>query len=390
MNFRKICDGVHWCGAIDWDRRLFDALVPLPDGTSYNAYLVQGTDKTALLDGVDEAKLDILFDNLKDVPKIDYIVSHHAEQDHSGAIPALMERYPEARVIASVPGKKFLIDLLAIPDDRVTAVKDGETLELGGKTLRFLSTPWVHWPETMSSYLVEDRILFSCDFFGSHLATSELYAKEHFRVYRGAKLYYAQIMMPYAKQVAKNLEKVSGLDIRIIAPSHGPLYDKPEIVMEAWRDWVSGAPKNLAVIPYVSMHNSTRIMAERLGNALIRNGVSVLRYDLTTVNLSELAMALVDASTILLGSPAVLNGIHPLATYAASLVNALKPKAKYAGLFGSYGWGSKVFDNPEGLFPNLSIELLPPVLCKGLPREDTLQALDALAATIAEKHAAIA
>ncbi|HOW98610.1 MAG TPA: FprA family A-type flavoprotein, partial [Kiritimatiellia bacterium] len=275
MAMRKITEGVHWCGVVDWDRRVFDVLVPLPDGTSYNSYLVQGAEKTALLDGVDDAKIPLLLETLRDVPRIDYIVSHHAEQDHSGALPALMAWHPEARLLASAMGRKLLIELLDLPADRVVAVKDGETLALGGKTLRFLYTPWVHWPETMSTWLEEDGILFSCDFYGAHLATSELYAKEGVRVYRAAKLYYAQIMMPYAKQVAKSIEKVSGLGIRCIAPSHGPLYDKPAIVMDSWREWVSAPPQNLAVVAYVSMHGSTRRMAERLVDALIARGVSV-------------------------------------------------------------------------------------------------------------------
>jgi len=383
---KQIADNVWWCGAIDWDRRIFDALVPLPDGTSYNAYLVQGSEKTALLDGVDDTQLDTLFEHLKDVSKVDYIVSHHAEQDHSGAIPALMEKYPDAKVVASVQGKKFLVDLLDIADDRVVAVKDGETLALGGKTLRFLMTPWVHWPETMSTYLEEDKILFSCDFFGSHLATSELYAKEGVRVYRAAKLYYAQIMMPYAKHVVKNLEKVSALDIAIIAPSHGPIYDKPSIVMDAWKEWSGAEPGNLAVVAYVSMHHSTQKMADHLVNALIKRGVGVRRFDLTTADLGEVAMTLVDASTILLGTPAMLNGPHPLAASAAFTINALKPKAKYVGLFGSYGWGAKALENPQALMPDLQVEWLPPVLSKGLPRSAQFDALDALADTVAAKH----
>jgi flavorubredoxin len=297
-----------------------------------------------------------------------------------------MQRYPEAQVITSSQGKKYLIDLLDLPEQRLVVVKDGETLALGGKTLRFLMTPWVHWPETMSSYLEEDRILFSCDLFGSHLATSELYAKENFRIYRAAKLYYAQIMMPYAKNVLKNLEKVSALDIAIIAPSHGPLYDKPNIVMEAWQKWAGADPEDLAVVAYVSMHHSTRKMADHLVNALLHRGVGVRRFDLTNSDLGEIAMTLVDASTLLLGSPAFLNGLHPLAASAAFVINALKPKTKLAGFFGSYGWGAKTLENQAAVLPDLGVEWLPPVLSKGLPRSAQFDALDNLADLIASKH----
>ena len=205
---RAIRENVWWCGAVDWDRRTFDALVPIPDGTSYNAYLIRGTEKTALLDAVDETMKDVLLEHLQSVPAIDYIVSHHSEQDHSGTIPLLLEKYPQAKVLATAPGRNSLIDLLHLPADRVVAVKDGETLSLGGKTLRFITVPWVHWPDTMVSYIEEDRILFTCDFFGSHLATSDLYVTNETHVLDAAKRYYAEIMMPYAKQAAKDIQAI--------------------------------------------------------------------------------------------------------------------------------------------------------------------------------------
>ena len=182
MKPRKITANVHWLGALDWNRRLFDALIPLPDGTSYNAYLVQGSEKTALLDTVDPATTETLMAQLADIPKLDLVISHHAEQDHSGALPAVLQKYPEARLICTPKAKTMLMDLLDIAEDRIATVEDGQTLSLGDKTLKFIYTPWVHWPETMVTYLEEDKILFSCDFFGSHLATTDLYATED-RVY---------------------------------------------------------------------------------------------------------------------------------------------------------------------------------------------------------------
>ena len=208
MKARKIRENVHWMGAIDWDRRLFDDLIPLPDGTSYNAYLIEGQEKTALLDAVSPRLTGVLMYQLEQVPEIDYVISHHAEQDHSGTIPQVLERYPQAQVLATSTGKPMLVDHLRIPAERITAVEDGETLSLGGKTLTFLYTPWVHWPETMVSYLEEERILFSCDFFGSHLATTDLYVSEEWRVYEAAKRYYAEIMMPFRKVIQRNLEKI--------------------------------------------------------------------------------------------------------------------------------------------------------------------------------------
>ena len=216
---RLIRDNVFWLGAADWSRRLFDALIPLPDGTSYNAYLVRGKDKTALLDTVDPSKSDILMSQLSDVSRLDYLVAHHAEQDHSGTIPLVLAKYPEARVLATEKGKSMLVDHLHIPVERIDAVADGQTLPLGDKTLEFIHTPWVHWPETMCTYLAEDRILFSCDFFGSHYATTDLYVQDREAIYEAAKRYYAEIMMPFRAAIRKNLEKIASKQIDLIAPS---------------------------------------------------------------------------------------------------------------------------------------------------------------------------
>jgi len=156
MKARKVKDGVYWMGAVDWDRRLFDSLIPLPDGTSYNAYLIKGSEKTALLDTVDPAMEDVLMFQLQEVENLDYIISQHAEQDHSGTIPKVLEKYPNARIVTSPKGKGMIIDHLHVPESKILKVEDNEVLSLGDKNLEFIHTPWVHWPETMSTYLQED------------------------------------------------------------------------------------------------------------------------------------------------------------------------------------------------------------------------------------------
>jgi flavorubredoxin len=389
MKARKIRDHIHWMGAIDWDRRLFDSLIPLPDGTSYNAYLIQGSEKTALLDSVDPTKADTLLFQLENVPKVDYVVAHHAEQDHSGAIPFVLDRYPQAKVIATPKGRKMLIDHLLLPEERAVAVEDGEVLSLGDKTLRFIYTPWVHWPETMVTYLPENQVLFTCDFFGSHLATSDLYVTDEARVYEAAKRYYAEIMMPFRRIIQRNLDKLEGYDIELIAPSHGPIYDRPALILDAYRDWASEIPKNVAVVPYVSTHGSTAKMVEYLVAALAEKGVTVYQFDLAVTDIGKLAIALVDAATIVLGAPTIHVGPHPAAFYAAHLANALRPKARFASVIGSYGWNSKAVEQIAGLIPNLKVELLEPVLCQGHPRESDFAALDRLAVEIAERHEAL-
>jgi len=386
MLSRKIKDRVHWLGAVDWDRRLFDSLIPLPDGTTYNAYLVEGSERTALLDTVDPPMAEELMAQLAGVSKIDFIVSHHAEQDHSGTIPRVLARFPEAKVVATPKAKGMLIDLLKIPENVFVTVKDDQTLSLGDKTLRFIHTPWVHWPETMVTYLEEDCILFSCDFYGSHIATSELFVTEQGRVYEAAKRYFAEIMMPFRSVIEKNIEKLKEYDIQMIAPSHGQIYDRPAWIMDAYRDWVTGAPHNLVVLPFVSMHGSTGQMVHHLTSALVGNGVRVELFNLPVTDIGKLAMALVDAATVVVGTPTVLAGPHPLAAYATFLANALRPKVRFLSIIGSYEWGGKTVETLAGMIPNLKVEVLNPVLCKGLPSDGDFKALDDLAVAIANKH----
>jgi len=383
---RKIKDHIFSVGAVDWDRRLFDSLIPLPDGTSYNAYLIRGSEKTALLDTVDPSKTDILLENLKGVPSIDYVIAHHAEQDHSGSIPAVLAKYPQAKVLCTLKAKGMLMDHLDIAEDKLVSVGDGETVSLGDLTLKFIHTPWVHWPETMSTYLGENNILFSCDFFGSHLAASELFITDEGRVYESAKRYYAEIMMPFRTIIQKNLEKLKTLEIDFIAPSHGPVYNRPEFILDAYKEWISDTPKNEVVIPYISMHGSTQKMVEYLVSALAKRGLRVSQFNLADADIGKLAIALVDAATIVVGTPTVHVGPHPQVAYAAYLANALRPKLKFASVIGSFGWGSKAVEQIAAMIPNLKVEVLPPVICRGLPRKADFAALDTLADTIAQKH----
>ncbi len=385
---RTLKPNVYAVGANDWDRRLFDSLIPLPDGTSYNAYLVKGSDKTALLDAVDPTKSDVLIDNLvkAGANRIDYVVAHHGEQDHSGGIPDILTLWPDAKVVTNQKCKGMLIDLLNISEDKFITVDDGQTLSLGDKTLQFIYIPWVHWPETMGTYLQEDKILFPCDFFGSHLATSSLFVDDEAVVYEAAKRYYAEIMMPFRTAIKNNLEKIKPLEIEIIASSHGPIYDKPEFIINAYKDWVSDRVKNEVVLPYISMHGSVRKMVEHFVEALIERDIAVKQFDLTVTDIGKLAMSLVDAATIVLGSPTVLTGAHPKVAYAAILANALRPKTKFASIIGSYGWGGKMVEQITGLISNLKVEILEPVVAKGYPKEDDFTALDKLADEILARH----
>jgi flavorubredoxin len=385
---RQLKPDVYAVGAVDWDRRLFDELIPLPDGTSYNAYLIKGSEKTALLDTVDPTMVEVLIENLVEagVDRIDYVVAHHGEQDHSGSITDILVLYPDAKVVTNPKCKGMLIDLLDVDDDNFITVDDGQTLSLGGKTLQFVYTPWVHWPETLGTFLQEDKIFFPCDFFGSHLATSSLFVDDEAVVYEAAKRYYAEIMMPFRAAIKKNLEKIKALDIEMIAPSHGPVYDKPEFIINAYKDWVGDRVKNEVILPYVSMHDSTRKMVEHFVGALIERGITVRQFKLSATDIGKLAISLVDAATIVVGSPTVLAGAHPVAAYAALLANALRPKTKFASIIGSYGWGGRMVEQLAGLLSNLKVEVIEPVIAKGCPKDEDFVALDKLADQILAKH----
>ncbi len=388
MHIREIKEKIYAVGTNHWDRRLFDELIPLPDGTSYNSYLIIGNEKTALIDAVDPAKENELVENLNrlGIKKIDYVISHHAEQDHSGGIPKVLNKYPMAKVVTNSKCKGMLMDLLFIPEDKFIEVKDNDTVSLGNRTLQFIFAPWVHWPETMLTYLKEERILFSCDFFGSHLATSDLYATDEARVYESAKRYYAEIMMPFRKNIQKHLERLKEFNIEIIAPSHGPVYNRPNFIIDAYKDWTSDNVKNEVVFAYVSMHGSVEKMAEYFIDAVMKRGITIKPFNLTKTDIGELAMALVDTATIVIGTPTVLTGPHPAAVYAAYLVNALRPKTRFISIIGSYSWGGKMPETLQSLIPNLKVEIVTPAIAQGYPKEEDFQELERLADDILAKH----
>ncbi len=391
MAVRQVVQDIWSVGAIDWNRRLFDELIPLPKGTTYNSYLVKGSVKTALFDTVDPTKRDDLFANLAElkIKEVDFIIAHHGEQDHSGSLPDAIEAFPKATIVCSAKAKPILMDLLPLPEERFMTVADGDTLDLGGKTVRFIMTPWVHWPETMVSFLEEDKILISCDFFGSHYATSDLIAQVHTGVFHAARTYYAEIMMPFRGQIIRNLEKLKDLDIKMIAPSHGPIYGEPDKIMGAYAEWASNDVKNTVVIPYVSMHGTTQAMVDRLVTALTDRGVGVKPFLLSRTDTGELASAMVDAATIVIGCPTVLAGPHPLAVYAATLTAALKPKTRFVSVIGSYSWGGKTVETLANILSGLPVEIIEPVYVKGFPKAEDMAGIDALADSIAAKHKAL-
>lgn len=385
MAAKKIKGSIYWVGAIDWDRVLFDELVSLPEGTSYNAYIVFGSEKTALIDTVEPFKKEELFRNLKElnVERIDYIVSNHAEQDHSGAIPEVLKAFPEAKVITNKKCKNMLKDLLNLKDEVFEVIEEGQELSLGDKTLQFFMAPWVHWPETMFTWVKEEKVLFTCDFLGSHIATSELFDttdENRAKVYLETKRYYAEIMMPFRNFIKKHLQLIDKLQPEIIAPSHGVVIKDIDFMTGAYKRWVSDSVKPMVIIPFVSMHESTRHMVEFLTEELSKNGIIVRPYNLIKADIGNITMDLVDAAAVVIASPTVLAGAHPAVISFAYLMNGLRPKTRIVSVIGSYGWNGKVMvKHIQDTLKNLKADWIEPMLVKGLPKKEDYERLSAFA-----------
>ncbi|WP_406661548.1 FprA family A-type flavoprotein [Methanolobus sp. ZRKC3] len=383
----EISENVFWVGSKDWNRRLFDALIPLPQGTTYNAYFVKGNEKTALIDSVNpgfEKELEGKIEQISSVKDLDYLVMNHAEPDHSGSIPYILNLAPKAVLVTTEKGAKMATMYHNIPQERMMIVKQGDSLDLGGKTLKFVEAPWLHWPETMFTFLEEDRVLFSCDFFGAHTAFG-FYDDDVEDLISLAKRYFGEIMMPFKGLGKKGLEKARELDPLIIAPSHGPLYRNPERIFEAYSDWTVGKTKEKVIIPYVSMWNSTENMVKVIVETLIAEGIEVCLYNLANADIGDIAKDLVDSRGIVVGTPTLLGGMHPLALNAVNLAKVLRPPFKYAAALSSYGWGGGALNQLQKILETTKLEIVGAVDVNGPCKEEDFDKVRELGMELARK-----
>ncbi|MBS7646674.1 FprA family A-type flavoprotein [Candidatus Bathyarchaeota archaeon] len=386
-NILKLAENVYWIGVRDWNRRLFDALIPLPKGTSYNAYLVIGKTGKALIDTVNpgfEKELEEKIRNLINPEELDYVVMNHAEPDHAGAVPHVMKIAPKTKLVATGRGAKMAQIYYHVPQERIRVVADNDTVSLGDKTMRFIEAPMLHWPETMFTYLEEDGILFPCDFFGAHLA-SGIYSDEIEDYLVHAQRYWGEIMMPFRAMAQKALEKIANLDIRVIAPSHGTIHRKPELILGAYKRWAAGRTRSKAVVAYVSMWNSTDAMVKQIAEVLISEGVELALHNLVVADIGDLAKDLVDSKAIVLGAPTVLGGAHPLAVYVTYLFKALRPPTKFAVVLSSYGWGGGAIKQIQELLKDYKIEVIGTLEVNGPPTEENLQQIAEIGKSLANK-----
>jgi len=385
----EIAPNISWVGIEDFHRRIFDSLITLPYGTSYNAYLVVGKSKTALIDTTGpgfEEELLAKVSRIVSPAKLDYVIMNHAEPDHAGAIPVVLAAAPNAKLVLTRKGAELAEALYHVPEARRQMVKEGDTIDLGGKTLRFIEAPWLHWPETMFTFAVEDKVLFPCDFFGTHLASDKLFDDEvSENLIPEAKRYFAEIMMPYNKMAIAGLDKALSAGPRVIAPSHGPVYRNPQRILTAYEQWVRGPLAKKAIVVYASMWDSTRKMAKVITDTISAEGVEAVPYDLLSADISHIARDLVDTSAVILGSPTVLAGLHPLAANALFLVKALRPRVKLAAFFGSFGWGGGAARQAKEMLEPAGFEILEVLDVKGAPTDKDLEAAMELGKKIAQR-----
>ncbi len=339
-------DGVFWVGVVDWNIRDFHGYIT-SRGSSYNAYLVMD-EKTALVDTVKAAFCNELIEHVSEhlnLDKLDYIIVNHVEMDHSSSLPTIAKLAKNAKILSSVRGKEELIKHYGSEFERVETVKSGDTLKLGKKTLTFLEAPMLHWPDSMFTYLIEDKILMPNDAFGQHLASSGRFddTVDQEVLMEEAVTYYANILTPFAPLIVRKIEEVVAmkLPIDMIAPSHGIIWRKdPMKIINAYMDWCTGkAVKQKAVIVFDTMWGSTDKMARAIGEGIASQGVEVKLLKLRATDNTDVVTEIVDAKVVLVGSPTLNNGMFPSLGQFLTYITGLKPRGKLWGFFGSYGWG---------------------------------------------------
>jgi len=382
----EIGKGLYYVGIKDYDRRVFDALVPLPRGTSYNSYLIKA-ERSVLIDTVNPGFEQVWLDRIKEVinpQDIQYLVMNHAEPDHAGAVPYFLSLNKKAKLISSSQGKNLALRFYGVAEDRIIVAQDGDTVSLGDRQLRFISAPMLHWPETMFTYLEDAAVLFTCDFFGFHSAKG-LFDSDFEDIEFEAKKYYGEIMMPFSAMGKKAMDKIKGLNINLICPSHGPIYQNPQRIVSLYDKWVSGRTDEKVIFVYVSMWKNIEGMVDRMTDKLLAAGVKFGRYNFLNSDPGDICADLVDSRAIVFGAATVLSSMHPLGIYAANLVRLLKPPAKYAVLLSSYGWAESASKEMQNIFSKMQFELVGSKITNGPASEQDLKEVDALTEKLMQK-----
>jgi len=374
-------DGVYSVGVVDWNIRDFHGYVT-SRGTSYNAYLVHD-EKTALIDTVKAPFVGELVNNISDIidiEKLDYIIVNHVEMDHSSSLPIIAKLAKNAKIISTTRGKDELIKHYGPEFNKVKTIKSGEEINLGKKTLQFLEAPMLHWPDSMFTYLKEDKILFSNDAFGQHFASSYQFDDEvdNHDLMEEATKYYANILMLFSSLITKKINDLIslGIPIDIIGPSHGIIWRKnPMQIIQAYLAWSNGtATQNQVVIIFDTMWESTDKMARAIATGICSQGIETKILKLRSSNNTEAVTEVLKSKAILAGSPTLNNGIFPTMASFMAYITGLNPKNKLWGFFGSYGWGGGAVENLTCMAKNAGFNIYEPSLeIKWVPTAEELQ-----------------
>lgn len=381
MKAMEIKENIYWVGAKDWNLREFHGYAT-PYGSTYNSYLIMD-EKITLVDGVKHymsAENLARIESQTDFSKLAYVVVNHVEMDHSGNIPEIMKLAPQAQIVTNMAGKMALEAHFDTTGWQYVIVKSGESLSIGKRTLEFMTTPMLHWPDSMMTYVKEDKLLLSNDGFGQHYASSALMVKDapFDMVMENAKSYYANILFPFGSQASKALQTAGdlGLDIEMIAPSHGLIWNgKNEVsaILNNYAKWASGQNEGKAVIVYDSMWGATASLADMAMSVFQDAGIPVIKHCLATKNVSDIMPDFLDAKYVLIGNPTLNNQLFPRVAGFVTYMRGLAPKNKVALAFGSYGWKAGVLNQIQQVFDELGWQSLPPFEEKYTPKSDVLE-----------------
>lgn len=391
MGALEIKENIHWVGAIDWNIRDFHGYSTYK-GTTYNAFLAMD-EKITLFDTVKKPFLQEMLHNIKqltDPAKIDYIVVNHVELDHSGCLPEMVELIKPEKIFCSPMGEKAIQSHFHPTGWPLEVVKSGDTLRLGKKTVHFLETRMLHWPDSMFSYIPEDKLLISSDAFGQHWSTSERFDDEvsQGELMAHAAKYYANILMIFSPNVQKLLQSVAEmkLDIDMIAPDHGLIWRKnPGQILAAYERWATYQTERKVVVAYDSMWHSTEKMARAISQGIIDEGVSVKLMDLKANHRSDIVTEILEARGILFGSPTLNNGMLPTMADLLTYLKGLRPKRKIGAAFGSFGWSGEAVKHINAYLEEMGVELVDPgIKVKNVPTHEDYKACAELGVRLAK------
>lgn len=387
----EVCPGIDWVGYVDWNVRDFHGY-ETRRGATYNSYLIRD-EKNVLIDTVKSHFASQLMENVEELislPDISYVICNHAEPDHSGSLPYIMTGLPHAQLVCNARCRETLSAYYDTSTWNFLIVDNGDTLKIGNRTLQFFNTPMVHWPESMMTYCENDKILFSMDAFGQHLASSERFNDQMpiSTIMQEARTYYANIVCPYGRQVMQTLETFTGMDVQILATSHGIIWRKDlKTILDMYHDWGAGVTIPKVLILYDSMWESTTRMAKVIYEGVLDvHDVSAQIMNVRRCSLTEIATAALDTPCCAMGS-ATLNTLQmPALAAVMNYLQGLRPPIHHCAAFGSYGWGRGAVERITEWFGEIGWKSVhEPVKCKFRPDDETLTKCHLVGRLLAEK-----